>query len=186
MRPERPDERRAAPRGRNEVEDPKRSAGLRHAAAGLEGSAAHTAHRERKEERLRRALARRLSEPAPELSSKGPGDAPGIEARRGRDAAWRLGLREPSAHRRCAGARILIQRICCQLRCKSLRSATDERGFVAFSDIAIGRNFCDSKALSASALRGLYNLAHARPMAGRRHHVQGSGLKVSCRCVRRL
>jgi len=32
--------------GRNNVEDPERSGGLRHAAAGLEGSAAHTAHAE--------------------------------------------------------------------------------------------------------------------------------------------
>ena len=44
MRPERPDVRgRPHLKGRNEVEDPERSGGLRHAAAGLEGSAAHPA-----------------------------------------------------------------------------------------------------------------------------------------------
>jgi len=75
MRPERPDVGGGPhPKGRNECGGPAQSRGLRHAAAGLEGSAAHPAHRRKAKEGLRRALARRPSEPA------SAGEAPGIEA----------------------------------------------------------------------------------------------------------
>src|SRR3546814_11544380 len=54
------------------------------------------------------------------------------------------------------------------------------------ADLAVLGKVCDFKRLSANSLRGLCNLTHVRPMAGRRHYVQGSGLKVLCPCVRGL
>ena len=50
--------------GRNEVEDPERSGGLRPAAAGLEGSAAHPAPPGKAKEEVHRAHARWPLEPS--------------------------------------------------------------------------------------------------------------------------
>lgn len=69
---------------------------------------------------------------------------------------------------------------------EKLRDGETGRAGTFRSGLAVLGKVCDSGCLSANSLRGLCNPTHVRPMAGRRHYVQGSGLKVLCPCVRGL
>ena len=121
-------------------------------------------------------------------------DAPAVAKTRIRVFAGESKLRwRPRVLRRVAADLVsrsaFSERSVCEYKCgRNIceRVARSEFAVVDVSLVAIGAKFCDSGVLSANSLRGLYNPSHARPMAGRRHYVQGPGLKMPCRCVRRL